>query len=104
MGRAGHRAAFLLATTARLRAGPAMVVFESRALVGAGFADIRAQRAKRIRELRAAAHESGRLPADRGAILVQANARDHPVDAFFVKAGIGAMLACLRTFDAGLDA
>ena len=74
------------------------------ALGPAGVADLGTQPADRGGEARAAAHESGRLPADAGAVPVQADALRQLGDLAFSRAGIGAVVTFLRAAHASLDA
>src|SRR2546430_1779797 len=71
--RPGHFATLFGAVMARLGAAPAVVVFVVRTLFGASPADLRADAANVLNELRTSAHESGRQPAGFGAVVVQAD-------------------------------
>src|SRR5262249_3646825 len=103
-GDAGHLAARLGAGAARLGATPAVIVVVLFALDGAGVAGVGAEPAHLVDEARAAAHEGGGQPAQRGAVTVQADALGQVGHVGLAQAGVGAVVALLSAAGAGLDA
>jgi len=102
-----HRAtAGLRATMACLGAALAVIAFVLAAFVGASFADLRAQAARRVGEVTSTGDETCGQSAYRGAVRVQCDAADHHRDVRFLETGGGAMVtgdsALLQRFDAGL--
>jgi hypothetical protein len=96
--------ALLGTPTAHFGAALAVFGFVFLALGGAGFTDVGANTAEFGGELRSAAHEGRRTPADFRAVSVEPDALGHFLDVWFAKAGAGAALTRLGTLHASLDA
>src|SRR5437764_385764 len=96
--------AFLRAQPARFRAPLAVFLLEFFTFGVASVADLRAGPADFLQELRAAAHEAGRRPADRRAVQIQANTL-RPVGEFgMLEAGGRTVLAFAGAANAGVNA
>lgn len=100
----GHLPTLILATTAFFGTAPAVLGIMLGTLGATGFADFRAHPTDVVHELRTAAHQRCRHPADLSTIAIQANASRHHFDVLLAQAGVGAMFALLRTADTGFDA
>lgn len=101
----GHLAAFFCALFALVGTLLAMFRPMFTAFGAAGFADVGAQGAHLVHELRASAHIRGGGKADVGAISIEPNTIRHVGHVLFTEAGVGAVLALLRaaktSFNAG---
>lgn len=81
-----------------------MFVFVLAALGTALLAGLGTQSAQRGGEARAAAHESGREPAEFGAVPIQADAFRHFLHICFAETGFCTTFTGFRTSNAGVDA
>jgi hypothetical protein len=102
-GRTRHFSAFIRTAAAGLSAALAVVGLVLFAFGTAGITDLGAKPAQVSGELGASAHPTRCGPADFGAVPVEPNALGHLLDILLAEAGVGAMLAFLRTLDAGFD-
>lgn len=103
-GRTGHRAAGLGAAPACLRTALAMIHFMLRALVAAGRADLRAERADCRSEFTTACHVRGSKPTNGCTVHIERDTARHHLDIFLAKAGSGACIASCRAGVTGIDA
>ena len=99
-----HVAAGLGALIASLGTTLAVVSIMLSAFGPTCFAHIGAKSTNFLGELRTAAHESGRRPADVCTIFVEPNALGHHLHILLLETGVAAMLALLSTTDTGVDA
>lgn len=102
-GDSRHLPAFLRTTLARFGASLAVIGFMLLAFRTARIADFGAKTADVVSELRAAAHQGRRAPADFGTIAVETNALGHLLDITLAQTRVGTMLARLCTFDTSID-
>jgi hypothetical protein len=99
-----HPPAFFGAVVAGARARLAMRHRVVAAFGAARFANFGTNAAQVHGELRAAAHQGCRRPADVGAVAVEPDAKGHLGDVNFPETGRAAVLAFLGTADACFDA
>lgn len=102
--RVRHAAALLGAVLACVRTALAVVYLVLATLRAAGFANVGADAAQLLGELRIPAHKGRGLPADSSTVVVQANTLCHFRNVALTQACIGTVLTSLSTFDARLDA
>lgn len=82
---------------ARLGSPSAVLQFVLLALCVTGIADLRAEAADVVGEVSAPTHVGRGRPTDLRAVVVQANTLGQRLDLRLVQAGVGAVLASLRT-------
>lgn len=102
--RHGHRLTFLCAAFTRIGATLAMIPVVFAAFLSAGSADLGAQPAELLGELRIARHELRSQDADVTAIPVQANATFHHLDLILLQTCRRAVFAFLCALQARFDA
>ena len=99
-----HPFALFGAVPTRFRASLTMLLGVARAFLGTRLANLRAQPAEPDGEPALARHVRGRHPADRRAIDIKGDARDHHLHIVFSKARRCAVVAGIRARVARVDA
>lgn len=104
MNGTGHLSTLICATPAFFGTAATVIGIVFGTLCATGVADFRAYTTDVVHELRTAAHQRCRRPANLSTITIQANAFRHHRDVLFFQASVGATFAFLRTADTGFDA